>query len=195
MLEAIATLRGESGFEGADAMRSQEGNTQKLVARQLAGRIFRGWTQQSAQLANLDQPGQPLALSVRLTKSRALKPAGADFLLPLPFDSRLLQTWGDRAERTLPFQIRDADATTWEVTVVPGPHWQVVAPPPQAQERRQLLDYALATRRVADGLELRRDARILPGEIAPAQFAEWLDLLRKVDQFEEGGIRMAKRDG
>ena len=66
-----------------DQVRQREENVQKVIARQLGGQLFKGWTQREVELTGIAQPGEPLGVHAKIGKGRVLKNVGERILLPL----------------------------------------------------------------------------------------------------------------
>jgi hypothetical protein len=192
-LKLEGQLRGRDGFGAADSLRQREDNVRKMAARQFAAQVLKGWTPKSIELV-LTEVDQPLRLAGELTKKRALTAAGDAFLLELPLDKRTwLASLGDRAERKLPLVLHGQVAGTWEMAIDVSQTHRFAEVPQDLVIRHPLLDYS-QTYRLQDGLlVVRRDYFQRPGRLAPNQFADWLDILRRIDLAEESKVRLIAR--
>ncbi len=193
-MTATGRLRGAGGYEAAEQLRTVEENVQQVVARQLASQIFRGWTIQGVSLTGVKEKGQPLTARAQLEKRRVLEPAGDLLLLNLPVgETSFFRRWGDRGERTLPFRLTELNANSWEVRIDPGEGYRFAEIPAPVRLRHMLIDFSLTFERDGDALVVRREFTQKPGTIPPAQFAEWLDLLRRLDLAEDANLKLVKR--
>ena len=192
-MEADALLRGQGGLAAAEEVRNLEGNVQKVVARQIAGQIFEGWTLSEVSLTNLDHNGEPLGVRAVLTRGRALEPAGEVSLLGLPMGkSQFLARLGDREERVLPLRLTEMASSSWEITVDPGDHYRFLEVPETIRLRHMLMEFALTYRLDGGRMVIRREVVQRPGVIPPSQFGEWRGLLRRLDLAEETNLRLMK---
>ena len=191
-MKATGRLRGAIGFQASEQMRTAEDNVRNVVARQVVGRMFEGWTITDAKLTGLTPPGQPLQTRAVLSKGRALESAGDRLLLNLPLTkTEFLATMGDRAERRLPMRLDRFNASSWEVAIDPGDHYRFTSLPAPVRVRHHLIDFSLTYRRDSHRVIVRREVVQHPGTVAPSQFAEWLDLLRKLDLAEDANLELA----
>jgi tetratricopeptide (TPR) repeat protein len=190
-MEATGVLRGAVGLAAAEQLRTAEENVRQVVARQVAGRSFPGWALREASL-DVREHGEPLALRAVLEKRRALEPAGAVLLMGLPLDKlAFLSSFGDRPTRTLPFRISDLLSSTWEITIDPGPGHRFLEIPSSVRVRNLLVDYNLTFRSDGDKVVVRRDVVIWPGTLATSEFANWLEVLHRLDQAEAAHLKLA----
>lgn len=193
-LDAIATLSGNNGLGAADQVRQREENVQKVIARQLGGQLFKGWTQREVELTGIARPGEPLGVHAKIGKGRVLKNVGERILLPLPLvESRHLQTLGDRAERTLPYRLTDLFSDSWEVEVDPGEAYRIVGTPEPVHIWHELIEFHLTFERRGDHVVVRREIVRKPGQLPAARFGEWLELLQGMDRAEAATIEVKAR--
>jgi hypothetical protein len=77
--------------------------------------------------------------------------------------------------------------------VDPGDAYRIAEVPADLVIRHPLLEYAQTFRMDGARLVVRRDFLQRPGRLAPNQFGEWLDILRRIDLGEDGKVRLAPR--
>ncbi|MCC6670112.1 MAG: hypothetical protein IT458_03565 [Planctomycetes bacterium] len=197
VFEVEAQLQGEEGYGLAEQIRNLDANTRKLAARQVTGQVLPGWTQKEVAFTDLEPPGRPLRMAGVLHQRGALRPAGDVQLLSLPFPRpRLTQALGDRAERKTPLALRGLSRQSIEVRVEPGPQYRIARLPAGVQIRHMLFDYSLSFDRTEDGAVLvRRTLLQRPGTVPPERFAEWRELLGRIDQAEELNLQIVAADG
>jgi len=195
VMTATGTLRGAEGYYAADQVRAAEENIRQLIARRVAGQFFPGWTISSAELRGITEKGTPLGVHTVLERQRATEAAGDVALLALPSgESQFLARYGDRGTRTLPLVLTDMASSSWEITVDPGAHFRFVAMPPNVRVRHMLMDFTLSFRRDGDKIIIRRNYVQHAGTIPVSQFAEWIELLRRLDLAETTKLELKRRD-
>lgn len=193
-MKAQGALRGAGGYRATEQLRVVEEDVQKVVARQIAGSMFEGWTLRAVELEGLDENGRTLVATAELERRRALEPAGEELLLPLPLaKSDFLRSFGDRGERTTPLRLAGMTASSWEISVDPGEHFAFLEIPPPVRVRHLLMDFNLTFERDGDRVVIRREVVQRPGTIPTSQFAEWIELLRRLDLAEETNLRLVAR--
>ncbi len=192
-LRAEATLRGVIAYGASSRIATLEESTQQIVARQLAGQVFDGWSLGEVELTGLDA-GARIGARVVVSQRDALSTAGEELLLRLPFPPiEFSAGLGDRAQRHLPLVLTDLQSSSWEVTVSPAPHFRLLELPTPVRLQHALVDFYLGVERDGDTVRLRRELVLRPGRVPASQFAEWLDLLRRLDLAEQQTLRLQRR--
>jgi hypothetical protein len=192
VLTATAEIGDVAGFGLAEQARQLKDNVRKVAARQIAQQLFPGWRIDSAAIANLE-PGQAPRIEV-VCKRGGVQRSGEHFVVPLPLPpSKFVATWGDRAERTLPWAI-DADLQSeWAIDFDPGAALRVVGLPSPIALHEVPLDFVLQLGASASGVSCHRHVRVGTATRAADTFGDWLRALTAADRAETATIELAPR--
>jgi hypothetical protein len=191
-LEATAELGDVQGYGLADRLAELKDNVQKQAARQVAQQLFTGWRVEQARFTTVR--GGPLRLEARL-KRGGVQPNGDRFVAPLPLPpTRFVASFGDRAERTLPYRLPGDMLTDWQIDLALGDELRVTQLPAPVLLLHESLCYEQHCTLQADGVRIRRLTR-LGGVTLPAhRFADWLRALATADRAEQATLELAPRE-
>jgi hypothetical protein len=185
-------IRGMQGFAFADRMREMKANVRTLAARQMGQQMFAGWTVEKAAMPVLE-PGSPFRLELTMRRG-GVQATGDRFLAPLPMPpERHVASYGDRAERTLPYRQGQDVQYDWVVEFDPGDDLRVVRVPDPVSLQWGPIDYELTCTRNDGGLRFARRLRLVPATFPAADFGAWLRTLSSADQAEQATIELAAR--
>jgi hypothetical protein len=113
--------------------------------------------------------------------------------LPLP-PTRFVASFGDRAERTLPYRLPGDMLTDWQIDLALGDELRVTQLPAPVALLHESLCYEQHCTLQADGVRIRRLTR-LGGVTLPAhRFADWLRALATADRAEQATLELAPRE-
>lgn len=191
-VEATLEIGDTQGFGLIERLREMKDNQQKLAARQIAQQIFAGFRVRSAALAGTE-PGKPLRIQASLTRG-GVQAKSDGFVMPLPLSpTKYVASFGDRAERTMPFEFLGDLASQWQIDVDPGDGMRFVDCPAPTAIRTGPLTYELQCTRTEHGLRFSRTARIRPGRLPANRFGEWLRALADADRADQMSVPLAAR--
>ena len=177
------------GYALADRIRELKDNVQKLAARQVAQQLFEGWRVESAAIAAAE-PGAPMQLQVTLTRPGVqtergrLRGADADAT-----PARFVASYGDRAERTLPFRFAGDLIQDWQIELDPGETLRVRQLPNAHGLQYGPLSFDQTCTTVGRTVTCRRFVQLRGGDLPAARFADWLRTLAAADRAEQAHHR------
>lgn len=187
-LNVTAEIGDVSGYQLAQQVRDLKENVKKLAARQIAQQLFDGFQVKSAKLLEGDGPTRIEAVLQRA----AVQPAGDGFLSQLPMSqNKLVQSYGDRAERVHPCRFTVDQLDDWEIEFDPG-ELQIARLPDPVAIRIGGMQFELRCRRGEHGIVISRQLRMAPTTIAAADFGPWLDGLDAADRAEQATIELRR---
>jgi tetratricopeptide (TPR) repeat protein len=189
VLRAAVELGDVEGFALAEQLRQLPENRRKLAARQIAQQVFQGQRVEDAVLGAMP-PGGPARIEATL-KCAPVQRDGERFVVPLPLPAaRLAASFGDRAERALPWQI-DADMEwTWAIELDPGPELRVVALPQPIAVREDPLTLTLDVTMRDGVVACRRHVRVGAAVRPAAVFGDWLRALAAADRADQATLEL-----
>ncbi|MEZ6037031.1 MAG: hypothetical protein R3F29_06095 [Planctomycetota bacterium] len=188
VLTVTAEIGDISGYHLAQQVRDLKENVKKLAARQIAQQVFEGFQVKSAKLLEGDGPTRVEAVLQRA----AVQPAGDGFLAQLPMaQNKLVQSYGDRAERVYPCRFTVDQLDDWEIEFDPG-ELQIARLPAPVAIRGGGMQFELRCRRAEHGIVISRQLRMSPTTIAAADFVPWLDALDAADRAEQATIELRR---
>ena len=191
-LVATATLGDVPGYALADRIRELKDNVQKLAARQVAQQLFEGWRVESAAIAAAE-PGAPMQLQVTLTRP-GVQPSGDGFVVPMPMPpGRFVASYGDRAERTLPFRFAGDLIQDWQIVLDPGETLRVRQLPNAHGLQYGPLSFDQTCTTEGRTVTCRRFVQLRGGDLPAARFADWLRTLAAADRAEQATIELGPR--
>ena len=109
---------------------------------------------------------------------------------PLLPPSQLTRQFGGRGERKHPLAYYNLRVTDWGIRIDPGKH-RFAGLPQGLMLKRMILDYGCSFSFDWQALRVRRVVMLRPGRIEPDRYKEFLELCRKVDDFESRRIRLS----
>ncbi len=192
VLTATAELGDEQGFSLAEQLRQLKDNVQKQAARQIAQQMFPGWRIESAAIADM-AAGQPLRITA--TCKRACGQRNGDrFVVPLPLPpTKFVATFGDRSERTLPWQIGADIHGDWRIELDPGPDLQLAQVPTSTDVREVPMQFSLHVTPSGGKITCERYLRIGAATRPAVAFADWLRALTAADRAEQSTLEFITR--
>ncbi|MBI5849979.1 MAG: hypothetical protein HZB39_02905 [Planctomycetes bacterium] len=192
-LDAELELGDAQGLAFAQQVRDLDRNRRGLVARNLAGQVFAGWTVRRAEIVD-PAPGESFRVRVRCLRRGAIETSGErrQFAFPLP-PSNLFRRFGDQGARTLPLRVAALEVQDWELRIAPpeGSRWRSL--PDDVAFGTDALDYALRWRVDGDAVVLQRRVAVRPAAIEPGRFETWVHALTRADRAEEARAELAAR--
>jgi tetratricopeptide (TPR) repeat protein len=191
-LTAELELGDMQGFGLADRLREAKANTQKQAARQIASQLFEGWRVENAK-AVFEPKDRPLRLAVELTRG-GVQTAGDITVLPLPLaPNKLVTKFGDRAERTLPWQFTGDLAIDWQIELDLGDALRPRSLPAPLLLQRPPLWFEQSCAMVDGRIVCRRQLRLGSATLPASEFADWMRVLQVADRAEAATIEAGPR--
>ena len=191
-LAASARIGDTQGWSLAERIRELKEDVRKLAARQIAQQMFPGWRVRAAQVV-LDRPAEGFLLTMELSRT-CVQQDGDRWRVPLPMaPGKFLATYGDRAERTLPFWLGHEMIQEWDFVLEPGPERCFAEVPPPTSLRHRGFVHLLTFAVEAGGLRIRRTTRIEPTALPAAQFGDWLQALSAADRADQTSVLLKSR--
>jgi hypothetical protein len=191
VLTATAEVGDLPGFALAERFRQMKEAIQKQAARQIAQQLFAGFRVEEARI---DSPaGTPLRI-VAVVKRSGVQRNGDRHVVPLPLpQQKYVSTFGDRAERTLPWHLPIDLATDWSVEFDPGADLRLVQVP--ASVSLACVPLQFDQRLSVQGGKVRCERTVQLGAATrpAAAFGDWLRTLAAADRAETATLELVDR--
>lgn len=189
-IEAVAELGDVQGYGLIERLRQLKDQQQKQAARQIAQQLFEGFRIRNAYLTDAP-PGSPLRIEVTATRA-GLQARGDDFVMALPLPPmKYVATFGDRAERTLPYWFPGDLIAEWDLELEAGDDHRFVACPAPVAIGYGALAYELQCTRAGDHLRVVRTTRLGPMTLPADRFVDWLRALADADRADQTTLDLA----
>jgi hypothetical protein len=192
VLTANAELGDMPGYALVERFRQQKEAIQKQAARQIAQQIFAGFRVEDARLAAGDK-GRPLTIEATLKRGGVQK-NGDRFVVPLPLpQTKFATSYGDRAERTMPWRLpTDLDAD-WDITFDPGQDLRLAQAPPSVVCVCEPLHFDQRITLQDGQLRCQRTVRLVAATRPAVTFGDWLRTLGDADRAEAATLELLPR--
>ncbi|MBL8754617.1 MAG: hypothetical protein JNK15_15035 [Planctomycetes bacterium] len=191
VLAATAELGDVPGFALAERFRQMKESIQKQAARQIAQQLFAGFRVEEARI---DTPkGSPLRI-VATVKRSGVQRNGDRHVVPLPLpQQKYVSTFGDRAERTMPWHLPTDLATDWSIEFDPGADLRLVQVPASVSLSFAPLQFDQRLT-VQDGkVRCERTVHIGAATRPASVFGDWLRTLGAADRAEAATMELLDR--
>ena len=192
VLTATAELGDIPGYTLAERLRQQKEAVQKQAARQIAQQIFPGFRVESARFVGTDK-GKPLAVEATL-KGTGVQKNGDRFVVPLPLPpTKFATSYGDRAERTMPWRLPVDLDSDWDVTFDPGTELRLAKAPTSIVCECEPLHFDQRITLLDGRVRIQRTVRMHAATRPAVAFADWLRTLGDADRAEAATIELLPR--
>ncbi|MGE0709526.1 MAG: tetratricopeptide repeat protein [Planctomycetota bacterium] len=195
---AEGDVQQEIGSYGAFAAKERLAAAQDFQLRQLfsqqASQLFPGGRLVDYGLPGLEEPGVPLRWQLRFQAQGAVSKRGDGALvLRVPLTpSSLTRRMGTHRTRVFDLVIAEPAVTRDVIELDLGP-FSCPALPESVHLNGRLLQFTLRTLRPSPGkLRIERRLTLRPGRVTPTDYAEFRDLLRRVDEAEQVQLTLEK---